>query len=134
MARSEEVERRLMNWVRWKKGGASGGLGFATASMGTEAGGTRYREAVIPTAAAEAMETDNVVTMLEADLRRIVNEHYLEGSSVAGVSVKLGCSVATVYSKLQRVHVLLDQAFRDMAQHRRAERERVELVLRQARP
>lgn len=134
MARSEDVERRLLNWARWRIGGASGGLGYAKATLAEGGGTARYREAIVPTNAAEAIETDNLVRCLEADLQRVVDLQYFEGRSVAWIAVRLGCSAATVYNRLDRVHLLLDQAFRDLADARRAERQRVDRLQRQASP
>jgi hypothetical protein len=130
MSRVEEVERRLLNWARWRIGGSSGGLGFAKTSMGNQSGGSRYRESVIPTNAAEAMETDDAVKGLEADLRDVVEQHYGEGLSVALVAVRRGRSAATIYARLDRAHAVLDQVFRDRAYARRAERERVASIVR----
>lgn len=134
MARSEDVERRLLNWARWRIGGASGGLGYAKASLGESPGASRYRESIIPTNGAEAAETEAVVRCLEADLQRVVDLHYFEGLSVAMIAVRLSCSAATVYGRLDRVHLLLDQAFRDMQDARRNERQRVDRIQRQAAP
>lgn len=134
MAKVEDVERRLLNWARWRIGGGSGGLGYASATLGMESGGSKYREAVIPTRSGEAIETDSAVQMLATELRVLVHGHYADGLSMAALAVKHGCSVATVYLRLGRVHQLLDQAFRDMAEARRVERHRVEELGRQARP
>jgi len=127
MARVEEVERRLLNWARWRAGGESGGMGYASTAWGQAGGGTSaYRESIIPTAAAEAIETDNAIKRLDQEHRRVVIEHYGQGCSVATVSITLKCSVATVYARIDRVHCLLNQVFYDLAERRRAERKRVE--------
>lgn len=130
MARIEDVERRLLNWARWRIGGQRGGLGYSSVSWGMTVGSARGREAVIPTNAAEATDTDNAVKALMPELQRVVMGHYVDGYSVAAVSVQLGCSVATVYARIDRTHQLLDQAFRDLAAARRIERERVERMAR----
>lgn len=136
MAKIDDVERRLLNWARWKIGGESGGLGYASATLGLMAGAgtSAYRESLIPTGVAEAVETDNAVKLLDLDHRRVVIEHYEHGLSLAATSVKLGCSVATVYARVDRVHRLLDQAFRDLVAGRQLERERVERLQADARP
>lgn len=134
MARIEEVERRLLNWARWRIGGQRGGLGFAAVSWGMTTGGQRNREAIIPTDAAEASETDWAVRALEHELQAVVVAHYAEGLSVAALSVRSSCSTAAVYSRIDRVHRLLDQAFRDMAIARRTERARIEGLTAAARP
>ena len=33
MARIEDIERRLLNWARWKAGGRSGGLGYSAINL-----------------------------------------------------------------------------------------------------
>jgi len=136
MAKIEDVERRLLNWARWKIGGESGGLGYASATLGLLAGAgtSAYRESLIPTGVAEAVETDNAVKTLDLDHRRIVIEHYEHGLSLAAISVKLDCSVATVYARVDRAHRLLDQAFRVMVYSRQLEKRRVEALQEAARP
>jgi DNA-directed RNA polymerase specialized sigma24 family protein len=130
---SEEVERRLLNWARWRAGGQRGGLGYASVSLGAQTSSARYRESVIPTSAGEAMETDEAVQRLEALLRRVVTRHYADGLSVSAISIEMRCAVSTVYARLDRAHLLLDAAFHEMALARRAERERVEALTASAR-
>lgn len=136
MAKIDDVERRLLNWARWRIGGDSGGLGYASATLGMSTQGrAMYREAIVPTSASEAVETDNAVQqLLDLDHRRVVLLHYAEGLSVAGVSIRLDCSVATVYARIDRLHRQLDEAFRELAAKRGSERARVEWLQRQARP
>lgn len=131
--RSEEVERRLLNWARWRAGGQRGGLGYASVSLGMQSGSARYRESVIPTSAGEAVETDEAVQHLEEPLRRVVTRHYADGLSVVAISLELRCAVSTVYTRLDRAHLLLDAAFHEVALARRAERERVEALAAAAR-
>lgn len=134
MARIEDVERRLLNWARWLIGGCRGGLGYVTVSYGPPAGdSSKVRESVIPTSEAEAMDTDDAVKLLADELRQVVTLHYKDAQSMASMSVRLGCSVATVYARMDRAHRLLDQAFIDRAVARREERKRVESVASAAR-
>jgi DNA-directed RNA polymerase specialized sigma24 family protein len=134
MARIDDVERRLLNWARWLLGGRSGGLGYATVSYGAVgADSSKFREAVIPTSEAEAVDTDDAVKQLANELRQVVWLHYREGQSVASLSVRICCSVATVYNRLDRAHRQLDQVFCDQANARRAERARVENIAAAAR-
>lgn len=134
MAKSDDVERRLLNWVRWRIGGASGGTGYASSRWGGTPGTSAYRDSVIPTSAAEAIETDAVIQRLDQDLLQLVMDHYADGLSMAALAVKRDCSVATAYARLGRLHQLLGQAFHDMAEARRAERKRVESLARASKP
>lgn len=136
MAKIEDVERRLLNWARWRIGGDSGGLGYASATLGMSTQGrAMYREAIVPTSASEAVETDDTIQqLLDLDHRLVVVLHYAEGLSMVGVSLRLGCSVATVYARIDRLHRQLDDAFHQLAAKRGSERARVEELQRQARP
>ena len=61
MAKIEDIERRLMNWARWKMVAGSGGLGYARLQLEAEGSRDGYREAKVPVVDCEASETDELV-------------------------------------------------------------------------
>jgi hypothetical protein len=79
----DDLERRLLNWARWKLAGgelsrslierAASGAGV----FGDGARGTGYREAVMPILAGEALETDRAVIGLELEQRAAIRGWYL---------------------------------------------------------
>lgn len=131
MARIEDIERRLLNWARWKTGDRSGGMGFAKVNMGMS-GGTRRRESIIPTSDCEAEETDRAVMSLPSHLRATVEAVYLSGSLWA-VSARLCITPAAVDARIWRAHALIQTWVHNLEAARQAERQRVEAVLRAAR-
>ena len=134
MARVEEIERRLLNWARWRVGAGSGGMGYASASMGSLGSSGGYREAVVPTVDCEAEETDQAVQALAPDLRETVELVYAHGGGMAGKARRLGCSERAVYLRVEQAHVRLQVWLHDLQAARRQQRERVEALQRQARP
>jgi hypothetical protein len=126
MARIEEIERRLLNWARWKHGATRSGLGYASTRWGECTTTTRYREAVIPTIDCEAEETDRAVQALEDRLRRTVEVTYLEDCSMPRRAAQLGCSEPAVKARVWQAHRCLSQWLADKAQQAQVERERVQ--------
>lgn len=125
--RIEDIERRLLNWARWKLGGTAGGLGFATVQLQAALSAREHvREAVIPTSDAEASETDEAVRALDSTLRRTVEVVYLAGGGVRDKARRLACGEATLHSRVARAHSLIQSHLSDLAARRRQERERVE--------
>jgi len=105
MAIIEDIERRLLNWARWKLGGQAGGLGFAHVDlMGALADRDNYHEAVIPTAGPEASETDAAVLALPSELRAVVEAWYLKGGTLARKAEKLCVHVETVKRRRWDAH------------------------------
>jgi hypothetical protein len=134
MARLEDVERRLLNWARWKHGGGSGALGYVTVQYGVDTSKAAYRQAVVPTVDCEAEETDQAVTSLPVELRATVHEVYLGRGTAAERARLLGCSESTVKSRVWQAHRLIASWFSDQAQQRRDARARVEAAQKRARP
>jgi hypothetical protein len=133
VARDAEIERRLLNWARWKRGGQSGGLGFgapsASAMAGMRGGGT-YREAVIPVWDAEASVTDQAVQSLPADLVSTVDAYYLGQSNELGVAQQLGIAVRSLHARIERAHGLVGRWLEERRMRLDAERKRVEALQR----
>lgn len=134
-ARIDDIERRLLNWARWRLGGTAGGLGFASVNLEAALSARDdSRQSVVPTSDAEAVDTDAAVLALDSALRRTVEVVYLSGGGMAGKARKLACSEATVYSRVGQAHWQIAAWLADLATRRRAERERVERTMRAARP
>lgn len=128
MARIEDIERRLLNWARWRHGGRSGGLGYAAVSWNATPSRAAYRESVIPTSDAEAADTDTGVALLPADLRRAVERIYLDGMSVRRAAARLSCAPATVQIRVDQAHKQLQDWITERQRQRADERARVEAL------
>lgn len=129
MARNEEMERRCLNWARWKNGEGQGGLGYGSGgwmSSGADRGG--YREAKVPTLDVEAEQTDRAMQSLESALRRTVEVYYLGTGTMEERCRALQISRATIYVRVDKAHEVLAAWLRDAEARARHERERVELV------
>jgi hypothetical protein len=129
MARIEDIERRLLNWARWKAGGRSGGLGYSAINLqAAVVGGGRdgYREATIPTNDCEADETDQAVLALPSELRRTVEVVYVEGGGMAQKARRLCCAEPTVHARIDQAHRKISRWLADQDASRKAQRELVE--------
>lgn len=135
MARIEDIERRLLNWARWKAGGQSGGLGYSAMKWAASVGDQgRYRESVIPTVDCEASETEAALMALPSELRRTVEVVYLQGGGMAAKARRLAVTEATVYSRVEQAHRHLDRYLAEQDRARREQRARVEALQAAARP
>ena len=135
MARDVEVERRLLNWARWKRGVSVGGLGHGAPSASAAAGfsgGGGYREAVIPVWDTEAAVTDQAVAALPDELRGTVRVVYLDPAPEATMALELGIAVRTLHARVERAHGLVRGWLAEREQRLRAERERVDRLQRGA--
>lgn len=126
MAKIEDIERRLLNWARWKLGGTSGGLGYAKVRYGDGVTASRYREAVIPTNDCEAEETDRAVGELGAQARRVVEVEYLSGKTMRWKVAFLGRSESSIKATIWQAHRDIAQWVARREERARAERIRVE--------
>lgn len=134
MARIEWVEFRLQNWARWKAGAGDSPLGYATTSL-TESVRSGYRESPVPTNAVEAAETDTAVRALHpAELGRTLVCYYCDGGTYRDKVRALGCSVATMYSRIDQAHQQLARALTERGQAAQRERARVERLQALSRP
>lgn len=129
MARIEDIERRLLNWARWRAGAGSGGMGYAGVNWGSD-GGTRsaYREARIPTLDCDGEEMDRAVRSLSSELRRTVEVHYCESRSEVDAMARLACGRSTLHARLGRAHLLLQAWLANQQRLRDDERARVEAI------
>jgi hypothetical protein len=136
MARVDWIDRRLLNWARWKLGDSSGPGGYAGVNMANPTPGIRepYEAAPIPVVAVEASETDTAVNALCLELRHTVTEFYTGRGGLSDHLQRLGCAKATLYARLDRADRELVAWFNAKDQRARAERQRVEQLQRAARP
>lgn len=133
MARIEDIERRLLNWARWRLGATRSPLGYAQAQFGERVDGEGWdAPAVIPTVDAEAAETDRAVGALDSRLRRTVEVAYLHGGGIARKLQMLACSRATLHARIDEAHRKLSGWFTDQHRQAQAERQRVEQLQRRA--
>lgn len=122
----EDIERRLLNWVRWKAGAGVGGLGYASVNMlAALAGSSRgaHDPIPIPTMAIEADETDAAIKALPDDLRRTVEVAYLGRGGDADRARALAVSVVTMRARVCRAHKAISNWLADRAQTREGRRE-----------
>jgi len=129
MARLEDIERRLLNWARWKHGAGSGGLGYGS-TWNMEPSGSKYREAVIPTVDCEASETDMAIQSLDERLQMTIRQVYLTGASATIDAEKLGCSAAAVKARIWDAHRRISNWLHDRKTAADNERRRVEALMR----
>ena len=133
MARIEDIERRLLNWARWKSGPGVGGLGFSAVNLLGQEYSARNREAVIPTVDCEAEQTDRAIHMLPRELQETLDVVYVQGGGRAHKARKLGCTEATVDARVWRAHALLQSQLSAMAAAQREQRRTVEALQRSSR-
>lgn len=135
MARNEEMERRLLNWARWRLTRGMGKLGYARTNLeeGTGDRSNPFPDAPVPTNDIEASETDDAVQRLPSDLRRTVEVCYVLGRSERERLAKLCISKTTMHQRIERAHRLLGEHFAARRERGQAERTRVEVLQRAGR-
>ena len=122
----EDIERRLLNWTRWKAGAGVGGLGYASVNMLAALGGSSrgpHDPIPIPTMAIEAEETDRAVAALEPELRRTVEVVYLGRGGATEQARALGVTAAAVRARICRAHRAISCWLADLAQSREGRRQ-----------
>ncbi len=134
MARIDEMHHRLLNWARWKAGGLSSGLGYARVQLNGVPTRAAYRESIIPTSEAEAVETDAGLMQMPDKQRQAVHMVYLHGQSARRAAPVLGCSPATVLVWVDDAHRLLQHWLTERQRARQAERARVDALQHARRP
>ena len=132
MAKDRDMERRMLNWVRWREGSCSIGLGYGSASIwnGIRVDGQRCRESVIPTDAVEAELTDQAVASLPAYLTATVEVYYLSDEGLAHKALVLGCGVSTVHARIADAHRKIAAWFSDRQRADADHRQRLEAAQR----
>ena len=106
MARIDDIERRLLNWARWKHGAGAGGLGFASINPAALLGEDRdnFKEARIPTSDCEGEETDQAVKALPTELCETVHVVYLLGGGMAQKAKRLHVSDSGLRARISAAH------------------------------
>lgn len=136
MARIEDVERRLLNWARWRLGMTRGGLGFAAVNMATERVDRAGYDAQssIPTIDVEASDTEDAIGALSVEHQRTVQVVYLDGGGTVRHCARLGGNItpAGINARVTIIHRQLAGWFSDKAAGALVERRRVEALQRPA--
>ncbi|MEY2892667.1 MAG: hypothetical protein RJA98_2575 [Pseudomonadota bacterium] len=132
MAKIAEVERRLLNWARWRASMGQGGGRFARVSMAerVDCSGFDDSMAVISIDDHEAEQTDQAVMGLQSHLRATVECVYLGNGTLAEKSRRLCIAPATIKMRVDQAHRLISIWFSDRAAAVRAEAERLAAALR----
>ena len=107
----------MQQWARWSLRSGSGKLGYARAILQCKADAQRvgYARSVVPVADVGAAEVNACVERLIPELVRTVREFYAGTGSVQDKAARLGCAVATVYSRVGQAHRELAQLIGDRA-------------------
>jgi hypothetical protein len=135
MARIPDIERRLLNWQRWRALMHDGGGNFARASTEERVDGQGWdAPTVINTLDAEAEITEQGVMALASPLRAAVESMYLAGGGVARKARRLCISEATLYLRVEQAHRALASWLSDRTLVQRAQQERMQALQRAARP
>lgn len=125
MARIPDIERRLLNWARWKEGDGSPSLGGRSVFNGESIRGM-YREAIVPTSDVEASQTDLAVRSLLPELQQALEIVYLRIGTMEKASAQAGVPAATIYRRVDQAHARIAAWLVWRGESARAERERVE--------
>lgn len=119
MARLEWVELRLRNWALWKEREASGGLGFATASIfanGPAARGTAL-EARVPVDEIEASITNEAVESLrlagQGHLYKTLHLYYVRDLGIKETARAMDRAESTIHAQLERADLLIAEWLRE---------------------
>lgn len=135
MARDPNIERRMLNWMRWKQGAGSIGLGYGSASIWNrvQVDHSPNRASVVPTNAIEGDETNDAINALPQHLKETVHVFYLCDDRIELKARALGCGVSTVHARIGEAHRLITVWFSDKTRAAAAHREREEAVQAAAR-
>jgi len=125
MARIPDIERRLLNWARWKDGDGSPRLGNGGVWNG-ESARSGYREAIVPTSDVEASQTDMAVQSMVPELQQAVTIVYLRTGSIEKAAASVGVPISTIYRRVDLAHARIAAWLVWRGDAARAERERVE--------
>lgn len=128
MPRIDWIERRLLNWARWKLNRGSGVLGYAAVNL-AEAGTDRDTSDVspIPISDVEASDTDAAIKLLNPPgLALTIAEFYIGRGTIKDKCRRLCCGESTVYARIDQAHRKLADHINGEEARRKAERTRVE--------
>ena len=132
MARDPYIEQRLINWSKWVRGNRAGGLGFATMPWEHDGADRQVSAPVMPEG--EEYLTDAAVRAMELPLQDAVVVQYIDATSAEKKAQKLGVTVQTLKTRVQRAHVSINRWLAERNRAAEAERERVEKLIASIRP
>lgn len=130
MAKIDHIDRRLLNWARWRAKMNGGGGNYATIDITQPVVDRSGWDAETPITVddAEASLTDTAVHQLEPDLQRAIAACYLGSGSPEQHAKRLCVPVATIYARRDRAHQVLARWFAEREATAEAERQRVECL------
>lgn len=126
MAKIEHIERRLLNWARWKVGATGDKLGYASPSLNERVDGGGYRSVGVPTLSHDAYEVDAAIGALSKDLQQTLYEVYVCESPSSVLEQRLGIGYRAVLSRVDQAHRLLLRVFEESAAKLKAAREAIQ--------
>lgn len=132
MARIPDIERRLLNWARWRITSTSGAIGYASVSLELERVDKSGwdAQARIPLSDCEADETQQAISSLPAPLPLTLEVFYVRSGGIKHKARELGCAVATVHSRVDLAHRSIARWLMVKAEAAEAERSRVQALQR----
>ena len=106
-----ELERRLLNWARWRSGGLSVRAGMAYGALAgvLRRGGPEITP--VPVVAAEAEQTDRAVKALDLALQRALIEWWCQGGTLKQKAKRCRCRPAELYTRLDIAHRAIRTTF-----------------------
>jgi hypothetical protein len=132
MSKIADVERRLLNWARWKASeGAMGGLGYSSPAMFREVRGGQH-SAAIPMLGHEAADTDSAIALLSKDVQLTLHEVYVAQVTKDVAIARLGVGYDAIRRRVSQAQCALQRIFEDRAQALNASREAFEAQARAA--
>lgn len=136
MAKLPDIERRLLNWARWRLRNMGTGGNFATTRWDEERvdGGGYDAPTVIGTNDAEAEVMQQAVMALPSHLRATVEAVYLGNGTQQQKAWRLCISLPTIHSRVDQAHRRLAGWLTERASQQRSQRERMEALQASARP
>ena len=127
-----EMDRRLINWARWRVARHEGGhIGTASLEMRVDCSGWDA-PTVIPLLSAEAEETQALVMRLDDVNRKAVEVWYVHPGSVATRCAVVGASETVVRGRVGLAQRQIAQWLQDRRDASERERERVERMQRRS--
>jgi hypothetical protein len=127
-----EIDRRLVNWARWRAMREDGGM-VGSAGYDERVDGTGWdAPTVIPLLDAEAEETQALVLRLEGSVHYAVEVWYRHPGSVAARCKKIQASETEVRKRVALSHRYIGQWLQDKREAGERERDRLEALRRTA--
>lgn len=126
MARLDDVERRLLNWARWKVSANATGLGYASLSLKERVDGGGYRTVGVPTLEHDACEVDEAIKTLSNELQATLEVVYVSEAPASVQQQRLGVGYGAIKQRVAQAHIQLSRIFEERRQVLLAAREAFE--------